>query len=157
MKPITYKTVIVSLCIVIAIFLIYAFHANRRPFIASEDFSATAEVSGEAVEVSVFKPMYIEDVYYLHLKDNPDGRYSWLVFSPQCQFAADPVGVYHSWLGYSYTHADQASGICLTDAKLEDDWVVVFDGDQINLSNSKYQIEIRRNQLQTEQGAISDR
>jgi hypothetical protein len=144
MKRITCKTVMVSICIVVVLFLIYAFHANRRPFIPSDDFSATASVDGEAVEVSVFKPMYMEDVYYLHLDDGSDGRYSWLVFSPHRQSAADPIGVYHSWLGYTYTHADQASGVNLTDAKLEDDWKVVFDGDRIDLSNSKYQVEITR-------------
>ena len=126
------------------LFLIYAFHANRRPFIASDDYSVSASINGEVVEAKVFKPMYMEDVYYLHFEGDTDGRYSWLVFSPQRQSAADPIGVYHSWLGYTYTHADQGFGIFLTDAKLEDDWRVIFDGDRIDLSNSKYQVEIIR-------------
>jgi len=142
MKRITYKTVMVSACIVVTLFLIYAFHANRRPFIANDDFSVLATVNGQTVKTKLFKPMNMEDVYYIHLEDDPDGRYSWLVFSPCRQIAADPIGLYHSWLGYSYTHEDQASGIWLIDAKLEDNWQVVFDSDNIDLNNSNYHLQI---------------
>ncbi|MBK1831188.1 hypothetical protein JIN77_10650 [Verrucomicrobiaceae bacterium R5-34] len=138
------KKVIIAVCTVISFVLIYAFHANRRPFVANNDFSVIATVDGQAVEAKLFKPMKMEDVYYIHLEDNSEGRYSWFVFSPRRQMVADPIGVYHSWLGYSYTHADQASGIWLIDAKLEDNWKVVFDGDRIDFSNSDYQVEIIR-------------
>ena len=135
---------IAAVCVVGCLFLIHAFHANRRPFVENDDFSVVAKVNGQVVQAKLFKPMNMKDLYYIHLEDGLDGRYSWFVFSPGLKMVAVPIGVYRSWLGYFYTHADQASGICLIDTKLEDNWKVVFNEDRIKLSNSNYRVEMIR-------------
>ena len=131
-------------CTIVALFLIYAFHSNRRPFKSTNDYTAIASINGEAVEANIFKPMGMNDVYYVRLDGASDARYPWIVFSPNRQVVADPVGVYSSWIGYTYTHADQGFGILLTDAKLEDNWTVVHDDHRIDLANAEYQIQIVR-------------
>jgi hypothetical protein len=144
MKRITIKRIAITAFTVVVLMLIYAYHANRRPFRSTDDYSATARFNGEAVEATVFKPLGMKDVYYIQLNGASDSRYPWIVFSPSHRSVADPIGVYHSWFGYTYTHADQASGISLTDAKLEDDWIVAYDDHRIDLANTEYRIQITR-------------
>ncbi|MBK1835641.1 hypothetical protein [Roseibacillus ishigakijimensis] len=144
MKRISIKRISVIAFTVVALVLIYGLHSNRRPFKSTDDYKVTASINGETVEADVFKPVGMNDVYYVRIDGASDSRYPWIVFSPNRQTVAAPIGVYRSWIGYTYTHADQGFGVLLTDAKLEDDWTVSYDDHRIDLTNTEYQIQIAR-------------
>ena len=80
---------------VFALVLLSMFHANRRPFIETDDYSVTVMKCGKSIKVAVMKPVLLDDVYYLRLQDSPDLRYHWIVFSTKRQSVADPIGIYH--------------------------------------------------------------
>ena len=117
-------------------------HANRRPFLKSEDYSASVWQSGEKVKTEVYKAAFMEDVYYLKMDVQDGERDSWIVFHPERKSVGLPVGLYHSILGYSYTHSDQGIGVDLTDGKLEDDWSVEYSDASIQVVNKTLGIDI---------------
>jgi len=130
-----------SLGAILAIIL----HHNRRPFQKSDDFSVNIIKSGVPIQAEVMKPMYMDDVYYIRIDKANDTDYPWIVFSPGAKTIASPVGLYESFLGYSYTHSDQGLGILLTDPKLEDNWVTSFKDGVIACHNDSLNIKITPN------------
>ena len=134
--------ILTSISAFAVVVIVIALHANRRPFIRTDDYSAAVWHSGMETKAEVYKAAFMKDVYYLKIQGNDRERYSWIVFHPARKAVMSPVGLYHSMLGYAYTHSDQGFGIDLTDAKLEDDWRVVFTEAGIHMANTTLRVEI---------------
>lgn len=134
------RAAVLILCVVAAV-LLYA-----QPLLPSRAYAVTATLDGAPIRAELLRPLFIPGTYYLHLPDAQPARYSWFGVSFSRKSVFSPIAVYFGWRGIPFIHADQAKGVRLTGAKIEDHWNVAFASDGVQFSNASLSVTFKRNQ-----------
>lgn len=79
---------------------------------------------------------------YVRLPVLADTRYLWFLVDLRRGFVSSPLSLYHHSYGFDYIHSDQAFGVRLTDAKIEDHWTVSFQPDVVTFSNESIHVTV---------------
>jgi hypothetical protein len=81
---------------------------------------------------------------YVRLPVLSDTRYDWFLVDLRRSVVSSPLGPYHSSHGIDYIHSDQAFGLLLTDAKIEDHWKVSFESGVVTFSNDFVHVSVTK-------------
>ena len=140
----------VGLILTFSLFLLYV-----RPLLPSGDYAVTATFKGQPIQVQLLKPLFMSDLYYIHLpdvvslleipKEKPQYHpYEWIGFMPTRELLFTRNGRQTGPFGPSYLNPRMAIGIDLTFAKIEDDWEVKFSSTNVWCSNGILEISFTR-------------
>lgn len=135
----------ISLTVALFLFIAFVALSYAQPLLPSRAYTVTATLDGAPIRAELLRPPAILGTYYLHLPAAQPQRYSWfgIAFSRQSVFS--PVALYLTSGGAPCIHTDQAKGVRLTDAKIEDQWTVAFTSDGVQFSNASLAITLKRN------------
>jgi hypothetical protein len=114
-----------------------------RPLIPADDYALRVTVEGAPARATLLKP-FPSGAYYIRLDDEFEDRYGWFGVAFERKAAFSPVGVYSSRGGFHYVHADQDTGVHLTDMKMDDEWVVEFTGAGVIFENASIRVELMK-------------
>ena len=145
----TWRRAALAGLVVLLLVLGLGFHW-ARPLLPSGDYVVEATFKRRLVQAKLFKPLFISDLYYVHLTENADPRatsaellpmiYQWVGFNPAKEKIFVPIAMYTRPWGFHYIHTDQQGGIRLADSKLGDNWVTKFSPTNAWCSNGALSI-----------------
>lgn len=114
-----------------------------QPVIPSRAYVVTAMLNGQPMRTELMTPLFLSDLYYVHVPDAPrrlDQRFG-VSFSKKSVFISGPRS---GWLGFPYIHNDQAYGLNVTSGKFEIPWKVAFTADGVQFSRDTLSIVLHR-------------
>ena len=136
------KRVILLLALIAFIAAACLFFA--QPLSSSRAYVVTATLDGKPIQTELLRPPAIPGTFYVRLRDAQPQRYCWFGIAFPRESVFSPIALCTGWCDLLYIHTDQATGVRLTDGKIEDQWEVAFTGGGVRFSNGSIAVSLTK-------------